>query len=179
MLFAERGTARCTLVHVRMCHTCRMRSRINVPTHTAACSACGGIVCPRACTVRGVTPLYPTHPYAPWCAPQSRYVRVCVRDLGGRGSDGPCHGRYSKQRAWIAFDDGRWRRRADLRREQLRRFVCLRRPNLRIPEQCARGGSTTTADGDRMHARARNTDHAPCSMRQTRPASDAQQTSCR
>ncbi len=30
----------------------------------------------------------PTHPYAPWCIPESCHVRACVRDLGGRGSDG-------------------------------------------------------------------------------------------
>jgi hypothetical protein len=169
MLFAERGTARRTLVHVRMCHTCRMRSQINVPAHTAACSACGDIVCPCACTVRG------NHTVV--SVPQSWYVRACVCDLGGRGSNGRAWP-VQQARAWIACDDGRWRRRADLRRE-LRCFVCLRCPNLRIPEQCARGGPTTTADGDRMHARAWNTDHVPSSMSQTRPTSDAQQTSCR
>jgi hypothetical protein len=34
--------------------------------------------------------MYPTHPYAPWCIPESWHVRTCVHDLGGRRSDGPC-----------------------------------------------------------------------------------------
>ena len=178
MLFAERGTARRTLVHVRLCHTCRMRSRINVPAHTAACSACGDIVFPRACTVRGNYTLVSHPPVRPLVrSTELVYVRVCVHDLGGRGSNGRAWP-VQQARASIACDDGRWQRRADLGRENCC-FICLRRLNLRIPEQCARGGPTATADGDRMHARTRNTDHAPCSMRQARPTSDAQQTSCR
>ena len=101
-------------------------------------------------------------------------MRVCVHDLGGRGSNGRAWP-VQQARASIACDDGRWQRRADLGREHCC-FICLRRLNLRIPEQCARGGPTATADGDRMHACTRNTDHAPCSMRQARCAANIMQT---
>ena len=89
MLFAECGTVRRTLVHVCLCHTCRMRSRISVPAHPAACSACGDIVCPRACTVRGNYTVGSYPPVRPLVhARELPCARARVRDLGGRGSNG-------------------------------------------------------------------------------------------
>ena len=102
--------------------------------------------------------MYRTHPYAPWCIPESWHERACVRDLGGRVSDGPfMAGTISK--AWIACDDGRWRRRADLRRE-LRCLVCLRRPNLRKPSHAAAHSGAV---------RTRRTDDRCCRVLQRAP----------
>ncbi len=61
-------------------------------------------------------------------------ARACVTWAGGVLT--AVHSRYRTQRAWIACDEGRWRRQADLRRE-LRCLVCLRRPNLRKPPHAA------------------------------------------
>ena len=98
----------------------------------------------------------PTHPYAPWCIPESCHVRACVRDLGGRGSDGPCMAGKLSKGIWIACDDGRWRRRADLRRE-LRCLICLRRPNLRKPPHAAAHSGAV---------RTRRTDDSRCRVLQ-------------
>jgi hypothetical protein len=153
--------------------------------------------------------MYPTHPYAPWCIPESWHVRACVHDLGGRVLTG---------RAWpVQYAKGV----DSVRRRQVAApsgpaagTPMPRLPPAPQPAQATACGSAFQSSGheahrrpllsgtaacsavtvlqlyptltchtirllDGTHAITRNADHAPCCMRHTRPTSDAQQTLCR
>ena len=151
----------------------------------------------------------PTHPYAPWCIPESWHVRACVRDLGGRGSDGPCmagtvsKGVDSVRRRQVAAPSGPAAgtpmSRPPPAPQPAQATACgsafqssaheaHRRPPLSGTAACSAVTVLqlyptltchTTRLLDGTHAITRNADHAPCCMRHTRPTSDAQQTLCR
>jgi hypothetical protein len=147
--------------------------------------------------------MYPTHPYAPWCIPESWHVRACAHDLGGRGSDG---------RAWpVQYAKGV----DSVRRRQVAApsgpaagTPMPRLPPAPQPTQATACGSAfqssaheahrqqplsgtaacsavtvlqvyppltchTTRLLDGTHAITRNADHAPCGMRHTRLTSAA------
>ena len=146
----------------------------------------------------------PTQLYAPWGIPESWHVRSCVRDLGGRGSDGPCmagtisKGVDSVRRRQVAAPSG-----------PAAGTPTPRLPPAPQPAQATACGSAFQSSGheahrrpllsgtaacsavtvlqlyptltyhttrllDGMHASTSYADHAPCGMRHTRPASDAQ-----
>jgi hypothetical protein len=150
--------------------------------------------------------LDPTHPYTPWCIPESCHVRACVRDLGGRGSDGPCMaGKLSKgvdsvRRRQVAAPSGPGGTpmpRLPPAPQPAQATACgsafrssaheaHRRQLLSGTAACSAVTvlqlyPTPNLPHDRLldgtHAITRNADHAPCCMRRTRPTSDAQQAS--
>jgi hypothetical protein len=152
--------------------------------------------------------MYPTHPYAPWCIPESWHVRACVCDLGGRGSDGSCmagtvsKGMDSVRRRQVAAPSGPAAGTPMVPRlhpapQPAQATACGsafqssaheagRRPLLSVTAAC----SAVTVlqlyptlnlphhSAAGWHA-CNQEKRGRCCMRHTRPTSDAQQTSCR
>ncbi len=137
-------------------------SRINVPARTTACSSCVNHVCPRTCARESSVVPPPTHnnPCAnkgmppcvhvdDCCMPESWHVRACVNWVGGDIT--AAHGRYTEgkgvdsvRRRQVAAPSGPPRSampRLPPAPQPAQAIACS------IPEQCARGGPTTSAVG--------------------------------
>jgi hypothetical protein len=176
LLFAERGTARCTPVQVRINAT-PVHDSWHEPKHepnaqpdkrtTAACSACVDHVCLRTCA-RGSTLRTGEHCWAPpthartnkralactstttACQRAGMSVRACVTWAGWVLT--AVRGRYSMQgrdsvRRQVTGPERTSGGTSDASSAFGASTCASHRMRQRIPAQCARGGPATPADG--------------------------------